>query len=78
MLQDGAREVGAAGATDPGAIVATAVVLAVLRTRLAAHATLWESLVRKSEAWLAAASAATGATVGGVPLQESATGLATA
>ena len=81
VLRDAATDMRAAGAADPEALVATAVVLAVLRTRFAAHATLWEPVLRKSESWLTAATAATaatGATVRGVPLQEWATGLATA
>jgi len=77
-LQEAAGEVRAAGAADPRALVATAVVLAVLRTRFAAHTALWESLVRKSEGWLAAAIAATAATVGGLPLEEWAAGLVNA
>ncbi|HZL05944.1 MAG TPA: hypothetical protein VFE45_11105, partial [Coriobacteriia bacterium] len=73
LLQDAADEVGAAGAADAEALVATAVVLRVLRTRFAAQTALWESLVRKSESWLAGELATAPVTVGGVPLKEWAT-----
>lgn len=48
----------------------------MLRIRFAAQTALWQSLVRKSEGWLAAELAATPVVVGGLPLEEWAAGLA--
>ena len=70
VMQGAAAEAAAAGAADAEALVATTVVLAALRTRFSTHAALWESLVRKSETWLAARLAASPVEVGGLPLEE--------
>jgi hypothetical protein len=69
VLRDAASELESAGAAGAEALVATAVVLAALRSRFAAHNALWESLVRKSESWLAGELGTSAVLVGGQSLE---------